>query len=285
MKALFARDFGAIYIVPALAVASLLLAFVDVTTRMLDPVRSGIGLATSPIYALAGSPYALGAYAQRLSQRSGKVQELERRVLELSLLVQESRAERAENDRLRALLGSRPRISEEEVLVAELIAVTPDPRQHRIVIDKGALDGVEAGQAVVDSSGLFGQVVEASPFSSIVLLITDSTHATPAEVNRNSLRTIAAGTGRYDALELEAVPQSADIREGDMLLSSGLGGRFPRGYVVGEVISVEKRSTARFARVTVRPKAQLDRSRHVLVVLHARAQGENSALPGAGPAS
>lgn len=284
MKALFARDFGAVYIVPTLAVASLLVAFVDVTTRLLDPVRSGIGVATGAIYTLAGSPYALAAHVQRLSQRSGKVQELERRVLELSLLVQESRAERAENDRLRALLGSRPRIAE-EVLVAELIAVTPNPRQHRIVIDKGLLDGVEVGQAVVDSSGLFGQVIEASPLSSVVLLITDSTHATPAEVHRNSLRTIAAGTGRYDALELEAVPQSADIREGDVLLSSGLGGRFPSGHAVGEVISVEKRSTARFARVTVRPKARLDRSRYVLVVRHKTAEDGSAAPPGAGAAS
>lgn len=276
MKALFAREFGAAYVFPALVVASILLAFVDCTTRLLAPARAGIGLVVAPFHVVADAPHALATYAERLFANAERVQELERRVLELSLLAQKARAERAENDRLRALLGSRPRDSE-AVLVAELIMVTPDPAQHRVVIDKGTADDVNVGDAVIDSHGLFGQVVEASPFASVVLLITDRTHATPAELNRNSLRTIVAGIGRYDALELEAVPQSADVREGDLLLSSGLGRRFPRGYAVGEVIAVEKSSTARFARVTVRPSARIDRSRHVLVVL--RKQELNGEVP------
>ena len=102
--------------------------------------------------------------------------------------------------------------------------------------------------------------------TSVVLLITDTTHAVPAEVGRNNIRVIAAGLGEYDHLELEAVPKSADIREGDILYSSGLGGRFPQGYPVGTVIEVERLRTENFAFVKLRPAANLDRSRYVLVV-------------------
>ena len=161
-----------------------------------------------------------------------------------------------------------------QVLVTELIGVVPDPGKHRILIDKGTADGVTVGASVVDSQGLFGQVIEVSRASSVVLLITDSTHATPVEVSRNNLRSIATGLGRYDWMELEAVPFSADIRRGDLVVSSGLGGRFPRGYPVGEVTEVEKHATARFATVRVRPSAALNRSRHVLVVFPDGAPGE-----------
>ena len=217
------------------------------------------------MYYVAEAPYSVSSWVGDLTDSAAEVERLERRVLELSLVAQQALATREENNRLRELLGSRPGVSG-AVLVTELIGVVPDPRKHRVVIDKGSRDGVAEGDAIVDSEGLFGQVVQVSRASSVVLLITDGTHATPVEVSRNNLRSIATGLGRYDLMELEAVPFSADIRRGDLLVSSGLGGRFPRGYPVGEVAEVERNPTERFATVRVRPSAALNRSRHVLVV-------------------
>lgn len=264
-KALFRRDSTALYTTLALAAASMLLIAIEANTRFLDPVRSTVAILADPVYYIAETPYFLGNLFDDLSDSALEVETLERRVLELSLVAQQAVATRAENNRLRELLGSRPRVSG-AVLVTELIGVVPDPGKHRILIDKGSADGVAVGAAVVDSQGLFGQVIEVSRASSVVLLITDSTHATPVEVSRNDLRSIATGLGRYDWMELEAVPFSADIRRGDLVVSSGLGGRFPRGYPVGEVAGVDKHPTARFATVRVRPSAALNRSRHVLVV-------------------
>ena len=264
-KALFRSDSTTLYTTLTLAAASALLIAIEANTRFLDPVRSAVAILADPVYYVAETPYFLGNLVDDLSNSALKVERLEHRVLELSLVAQQAVAMRTENNRLRELLGSRPQVSG-QVLVTELIGVVPDPGKHRVRIDKGTADGVSVGASVVDSQGLFGQVVEASRASSIVLLITDPTHATPIEVSRNNLRSIATGLGRYDWLELEAVPFSADIRRGDLVVSSGLGDRFPRGYPVGEVTEVEKLPTARFATVRVRPSAALNRSRHVLVV-------------------
>ena len=264
-KALFRRDSTTLYTTATLAAASILLIAIEANTRFLDPVRSAVAILADPVYYVAETPHFLGNLVEDLSNSAQEVQRLERRVLELSLVAQQALATRTENNRLRELLGSRPRVSG-QVLVTELIGVVPDPGKHRVLIDKGTADGVSVGAAVVDSQGLFGQVIEVSRASSVVLLVTDPTHATPVEVSRNNLRSIATGVGRYDWMELEAVPFSADIRRGDLVVSSGLGGRFPRGYPVGEVAEVERNPTARFATVRVRPSAALNRSRHVLVV-------------------
>ena len=127
--------------------------------------------------------------------------------------------------------------------------------------------GNRIGQAVIDSEGLFGQIVEVDRATSRVLLITDASHAVPVQVNRNGVRSIAAGSGQLDLLVLENVPISADIVQGDLIETSGLGGRFPQGYPVGYVEAVLVEPTASYAEVSVRPTALLDRSRHVLVVL------------------
>ena len=264
-RAIFRSDSTTLYTTLTLAAASVLLIAIEANTRFLDPVRSAVAILADPVYYVAETPYFLGNLVDDLSNSALEVERLERRVLELSLVAQQAVATRTENNRLRELLGSRPRVPG-QVLVTELIGVVPDPGKHRVLIDKGTADGVSVGASVVDSQGLFGQVIEVSRASSVVLLISDPTHATPIEVSRNNLRSIAAGFGRYDWMELEAVPFSADIRRGDLVVSSGLGGRFPRGYPVGEVTEVEKHPTARFATVRVRPSAALKRSRHVLIV-------------------
>jgi rod shape-determining protein MreC len=121
--------------------------------------------------------------------------------------------------------------------------------------------------AVIDAYGLFGQLIEVSAHSSRVLLLTDSAHAIPAQLVRNGVRVIVEGTGRIDVLDVNHVAATMDVRAGDLLVSSGLGQRFPRGYPVGIVESVESDPARPFAAVKAKPSAQLDRSRYVLVVL------------------
>ena len=253
----------------ALAIVSALLFVVDLNSRLLEPVRSVLATFVSPIYIIAESPYQMSRQAsQTLSTRELLISEnarLEKRNLELAQTAQQFVALREENDRLRQLLGSRQRLGVEG-LVAELIGVVPSPNTFQIEIDKGADAGVFIGQAVIDADGLFGQVVEVAQFTSRVMLVIDAAHAVPVQVLRNDFRSIAAGTGRVDRLELEYVPITADIRVGDQLVSSGLGGHFPRGYPVGEVVSVVVDPTLTYAQVSARPLAALDRARHVLLV-------------------
>ncbi len=167
--------------------------------------------------------------------------------------------------RLRELLNSSALVNE-KVEVAELIGMDPNPFTHRIIINKGERDGVVLGQPVLDARGLMGQVVELMPYTSRVLLLTDTTHSIPVQVNRNGLRAIASGTGNPERLELRHVADTADIKEGDLLVSSGLGQRFPAGYPVATVKEVIHDSGQPFAIVRAVPTAALNRSRYLLLV-------------------
>jgi len=253
---------------------SALLLVVDLKTRLLSPLRSTLATVVNPIYRIAESPYQMGRQASAtLSTRETLLKEneqLRQRNFELAQVKQQFVALREENARLRQLLGSRQRL-DAKVLVAELIGVVPSPNTFQVEIDRGASSDVFVGQAVIDADGVFGQVVEVAQFSSRVMLLVDAAHALPVQVNRNDFRSIAAGTGRLDRLELEYVPITADIRVGDTLISSGLGGHFPRGYPVAEVTSVVVDPTKTYAQVVARPLAALDRSRHVLLVFDANA--------------
>lgn len=183
---------------------------------------------------------------------------LKQRVLQFASLT-------AENVRLRELMAGRQKLAE-DVMLTELIGVNPDPFQHQIILNRGSEDSAYIGQAVLDSGGVMGQIVELSLYTSRAMLITDSRHAIPVEVNRNGFRSIALGNGSVNQLELGHVPDTADIKEGDLLVTSGLGGRFPRGYPVAAVISVKRDPGQPFAVVKVRPTARLNKSRHILLV-------------------
>ncbi len=171
----------------------------------------------------------------------------------------------AENIRLKQLLSSST-ILQDSVLISELINVSSNPLQQQVVIDKGASDGVYIGQPVIDATGLFGQVVELNEFQSRVILISDSRHALPVQINRNGIRAIAEGSGRINRLWLTNLVATTDIEVGDLLVSSGLGKRFPEGYPVGTVEYIEKDPGESFLTVAVKPSALLDRSRFVLLV-------------------
>lgn len=202
---------------------------------------------------------------------------LRRENLVLNARLQQLLALESENMRLRDLLGSSFRIGE-RVLIAEILAVDLDPGHQQVVINKGSSSGVFVGQPVLDANAVMGQVVRTNPFSSTVLLITDSDHALPVELNRNGLRTIARGSGVGQDLELLYIPKNADVRIGDLLVTSGMGGRFPRGYPVARVTAVRHDPNDPFTVVTAEPTARLDRSREVLLVWTLNPETEIEAL-------
>lgn len=170
-----------------------------------------------------------------------------------------------ENHRLRKLLESSYRVND-RVLVAELVAVELQLFRRQIVINKGQHDGAYDGQPIIDATGIMGQIVNIGPFASTVLLVTDPNHALPVQINRNGLRSIAVGTGKKDTLLLENLPNNADIRVGDLIISSGLGHRFPSGYPVGKVEKISREPGEAFVKVVIKSSAQLSHSREVLMV-------------------
>lgn len=170
-----------------------------------------------------------------------------------------------ENQRLRQLLHSSDKIKH-RVLIAELLAVDQDPFRQQVRLNKGKNSGVYIGQPIIDATGIMGQIIETSNNSSTALLISDPSHAIPVELARNGLRSIAEGSGKADKIELLYLPHNADIRIGDQIITSGLGGVFPRGYPVAVVYDIQYPETDSFAAVFARPTALLDRSREVLLI-------------------
>lgn len=242
---------------------------VDARFEALKPVRSQLGMLLTPLYYVADLPVrAWDTLYLQLTSRADLIAENERLRAEALLAkrkLQKLAALTEQNVRLRELLNSSE-LLDEKVLVAELIGIDPNAFSQRILIDKGERDGVFLGQPVLDATGLMGQVVEVMPFTSRVLLITDVSHSLPVQVNRNGLRAIASGTGSSEWLELRHVSDTADIRVDDIIVSSGLGQRFPAGYPVGRVTYVNRDSSQPFAEVRVEPTAQLNRSRYLLLV-------------------
>ena len=270
-KALFVRDTRAVQKLLAWLLASCALLTLDAKTPLFNGARAALSSPVGALYFVAEAPYMFSNQAaDALASRSALVDknaELEREILKLRALTSQYDAVHRENSRLRELLGSRTRVRD-DVLVAELVGVSSLPQE--IIVDKGTLSGVEVGQAVVDSAGVLGQVVETAQFTSRVLLITDPTHSVPVRVLRNDVLSIASGTG--DALALKDVAVTLDIVQGDELVSSGLGGRFPPNYPVGVVDSVLRDQTEPFADIVLRPKASVDRTQQVLVVVGTDAQ-------------
>lgn len=241
----------------------------DLRYNRLESTRSLLATLGTPIYWVADLPLRLRDWADKYLHSPLALAEENERLQRQNLILQgrsqQMASLQAENVRLRALLNSTA-LLRDDVLVAELIGVSPDPVRHQLVINKGLDDGVFVGQPLIDADGLMGQIVEVSAISSRALLITDATHSIPVQVNRNGVRAIAEGTGSLGALEIRHVSATTDIELGDLLVTSGLGGRFPGGYPVAVVTEIERDPGRAFARVVAQPSAALDRSRHVLLV-------------------
>lgn len=258
---------------------ALLLIILSSYTSLLDPLRSKLGVVTQSAHWATDLPTRFNAWVgDRFTSKEDLLREnaaLREELLINKRKVQQMAAMYAENVRLQQLMNASERLNE-RVVVAEIFGVSPDPLAHKVIINKGTRDGVYLGQPLLDAEGLMGQVVEVGPFSSEVLLITDTTHAIPVQVNRNGVRAVAEGVGDLYRLELRHVSNTLDIQEGDLLVSSGLGQRFPVGYPVAVVEQVVHDPGQPFARVSARPMAQMNRSRHVLLVFNnaGRPKGE-----------
>jgi len=246
--------------------------FADNRFGFLDRVRFGLGYATTPVYWVADIPARVSTwiddvfvYRTDLLEENEYLRE-ELLVAQQELQLLESLA--SENSRLLELNDATQAI-EGEVVPAEIINISPDPYSKRVLINKGARDGVFAGQPLIDANGLMGQVDEVLPFTSWVLLITDSHHVTPIEVNRNGERALARGSrSTATELELEFVTQTQDMLAGDLLVSSGMGQIYPKNYPVAEIISVYVDPGQDFALIKAKPLAQINSTRHVMLVFN-----------------
>lgn len=260
----------------------------DARFDKVSPVRSVIATGLAPVYWLGNAPDQLSDWVAGLFVTKDNLlkdnEDLKARLLILERRALKYAALASENNELRRLMNSSELV-DDRVIVGEVVSVSPDPFSHEVVINKGQRDGLSVGQAVLDAHGLMGQVVQTSQLTSRVLLVSDSSHAVPVEVVRNGLRAILLGTGDPDTLDLVHVPDTADIREGDLLVSSGLGGRFPRGYPVAEVSRITKEPGEPFISIEAAPKAELNQSRLVLVVFSPEGVAPDETKSGEVPAN
>ncbi|MFB2754119.1 rod shape-determining protein MreC [Shewanella xiamenensis] len=266
MKPIFVRGISNQF---RLTLAIILSVILLAANHRLEPARESLSSALSPIQYLASVPSAIldwssESFATR-NMLALQNKELLRQQLLMSERLQRFEHLRQENERLRALLGS-PAYQDSLKMVAEVMEVASDPSHHYVVLNRGSRSGVFVGQPVVDAQGVVGQVVQVSEMTSRVLLLSDVSHGLPVRITRNDVRLVANGTGELDEIELRHVAKSTDIRVGDLLVTSGLGNRFPEGYPVARVVEVFTEDGQSYARVTAQPLAALDRIRYLLLI-------------------
>lgn len=248
---------------------AIVLMTLDFRGKYVDSLRSLAWRGLEPVILAVEAPFDLG---RRLGEELRERHELMDRLAVLERERREREAElalleelRDDNRELRALLAASLRLTP-DFQSAELMSIDLNPWSHRVLINRGGRDGIEAGQPVMDARGVMGQIDEVAFNTAQVILISDPDHALPVRVQRTGLRTVAYGSGRINQLRLTDLPMNVDLAPGDVLVTSGLGGAFPAGLPVAEVESVSRPVGEAFARAEVRPIARLDRARHVLVV-------------------
>jgi rod shape-determining protein MreC len=248
---------------------ALALIIVDKRYDHLGKIRRLLSVVAYPVQVAVASPFQ-GWNWFRDSVTTRDVLRADKTKLEAELRVAQFRLQRyealeAETQRLRALRDNTAGVTDRFV-VGDVMSVDLDAFRERVLVDKGAGDGIYVGQAVLDSGGVFGQVARVGQLTSEVILVSDAAHAIPVQINRNGLRTIAVGTGETNRLKLPYLPTSADVLAGDLLVTSGLGGVFPAGYPVGTIAEVKRDPAQSLADVDVKPAAALDRSKELLFV-------------------
>lgn len=250
-------------------VLAVVLMVLDHRGGWLRSARAQAEIAVQPLWWLAGLPSRAGTALREDAVTRNQLAR-DNRLLRNALLVSGARNARlqaaaSENARLRGLLASAER-GRLDVQLAAILDIDLDPTRQRLVLNAGSVDGVRIGQAVIDAGGLMGQVIATTPTTATVLLITDPDHAVPAVVARSGVRLMVYGGGRSDALRLADVPLSADVRAGDVLLTSGMGARFPPGFTIGTVGALRPDDSRAFLEGAITPAAQLDRGRDVLLL-------------------
>lgn len=257
---------GTLRLLVALALAIALMVM-DHRGDWLGSIRGHIEIAAQPLWRLAGLPAKLGdTVRDDASTRSRLAKENE--TLRNALLISNARIARlqaaaAENARLRGLLGAVEQ-GGLDVQLAPVLEIALDPTRQRLTLDIGAKQGVTVGQPAIDAGGLLGQVTEVRSSTATVLLLTDPDHAVPVAVARNGIRLVAYGRG--DRIELANIPTSSDVKAGDRIVTSGLGGRFPPGFPVGTIVGLRRDESRAFLVGDLKPAAQLDRGRDVLLL-------------------
>lgn len=244
--------------------------FMDSQAKFItQPIRTQLNTVFTPIYFLLNMPSRLTQWGAENLVSEGNLraenQSLKEQLLALNGRLQKFSELSADNSRLRGLIDSTVAI-DGRMLIAEVMGVDADPFRQIVMINKGSNEGLYIGQTVLDEKGVVGQVIEVAPDISRVMLIADREHVIPVRVQRNGIRTLVAGTGDLNALSIQYLPESADVKVDDVLMSSGLGQRYPAGYPVAKVVSIKKHGTNEFAEVWVKPIAQLDRTRYVLLL-------------------
>lgn len=245
------------------------LLFIDHRLNTLDGAREQMAVLVSPIRALANWPVEfvrdLGSSLTSRQVLIKQNNQLKAEQLVLQAKLQTLLAVEHENTQLRQLLSSSYHTND-KLLVAEIVAVDLNVFSQQVLINKGTKDGVYVGQPVLDANGVMGQVVLVGPYTSQVLLITDTRSAVPVQDERNGVRSIAVGTGYSGQLRLLHVPDTTNIQQGDLMVTSGLGQHYPYGYPVGIVAAVRHKTGQRFAQIELAPKAHITRSRQVLLI-------------------
>ncbi|MCA1713841.1 MAG: rod shape-determining protein MreC [Gammaproteobacteria bacterium] len=259
---------------------SIALIVLDHRGGWLSQIRAQSELLVQPLWWLAGLPGRIGDNVRDDAATRARLSH-ENRVLRNALLVSSARLARlqtasADNVRLRGLLGAAER-GRLDVQLAPILDIDLDPTRQRLLLDTGSRDGVRVGQSVIDAGGLVGQIISVQPTTATVLLLTDPDHAVPVAVARNGVRLVAYGSGRSDQLALANVPLSSDVKVGDSIVTSGLGGRFAAGFPVGTITALRPDDSRAFLVGDLRPAAQLDRGRDVLLLRHV------PAVPAASP--
>jgi rod shape-determining protein MreC len=254
----------------------------------LGQIRRFLSIVAYPVQVAVASPFeGWDWFRESVTTRDALRADKARLEAELRLAnfrLQRYEALEAEAQRLRALRVNTADFAE-HFIIGDIMNLDIDAFRQRVLVDKGAHDGVFVGQAVLDAGGVFGQVARVEQLTSEVILVSDASHAIPVQINRNGLRTIAVGTGDMNHLKLPYLSTSADVIAGDLLVTSGLGGGFPAGYPVGTVAEVRRDPAQSLADVEVRPAAALDRSRELMFVwLKPDAQVQAAAPPTPPPA-
>ena len=281
---LFAVNPTAILRLAGWVMLSIALMTVDHRYHYLNVLHDVLSTAAYPMHYLVRLPTATKSWlTENLAGRGALLEEnarLREKQLFLNVQLQKLTVLEAENRRLRSLLESAVN-TPEHVLIAEMLVVDFDLYRHRILLNRGRQHGVYVGEPVLDQYGIVGQIVQADPFTSTAIFITDVNHALPIEIARTGVRTLALGTGDFQELKLPHIPNNGDVKVGDVLITSGLGGRFPHGYPVGTVTKVEFDPGSPFANITAKPFAQLDRIREVMLLENepSRVEGATAAAP------
>jgi rod shape-determining protein MreC len=263
------RTTGLLFRCVLYSLLALALIIVDKRYDHLGKIRRLLSVVAYPVQIAVASPFE-GWHWFRDSVTTRDALRADKTKLEAELRLAQFRLQRyealeAETQRLRALRENTASVTD-RFLVGDVMNVDLDAFRERVLVDKGAGDGIYVGQAVLDSGGVFGQVARVGQLTSEVILVSDAAHAIPVQINRNGLRTVAVGTGDTNRLKLPYLPTSADVVAGDLLVTSGLGGGFPAGYPVGTIAEVKRDPAQSLADVDVKPAAALDRSRELLFV-------------------